>query len=120
MDQSKEKVLGMTWDAHADQIRFFPVLENVSWTKRGVLRQLARIFDPMGLLAAFLVRGKILMQELWRRGRDWDDPLQPDVKASWSTWFNQFADLPSIVIPRHVWVEVGKENIELHLFADAS
>ncbi len=94
LDQSKEKVLGMTWDPHADQIRFFPELEDISWTKRGVLRQLARIFDPMGLLAAFLVRGKILMQELWRRGRDWDDPLEPDVKASWSTWFSQFADLP--------------------------
>ena len=72
------------------------------------------------MLAAFLVRGKILMQELWRRGRDWDDSFEPDVKASWSTWFNQFADLPSIVIPRHVWAEVGEENIELHLFADAS
>ena len=51
------------------------------------------------------MRGKTLMQELWRRGRDWT---------------NQFADLTSIVIPRHVWAEVGEENIELHLFADAS
>ena len=90
----------MTWDAHADEIQLFSVLENVSWTKRGVLRQLTRIFDPMSLLAAFLVRGKILMKELWISGRDWDDPLEPDVKGSWSTWFNQFADLASIVIPR--------------------
>ena len=30
LDQSKEKVLGMTWDQNADQIRFFPVLKNVS------------------------------------------------------------------------------------------
>ena len=60
------------------------------------------------------------MKELWRRGRDLDVPLEPDVKASWSTWFNQFADLTSIVIPRHVWAEVGEENIELHLFTDAS
>jgi hypothetical protein len=44
----------------------------------------------MGLLAAFVVRGKIVMQELWRRGRDWDDPLELDVKGSWLTWFNQF------------------------------
>ena len=67
LDQSTENLLGMTWDPHADQIRFFQVLENVFWTKRRVLSHLARIFEPMGLLAAFLVRGKILMQELWKR-----------------------------------------------------
>ncbi|CAB4038938.1 Hypothetical predicted protein [Paramuricea clavata] len=30
--------------------------EDIVWTKRGVLRRLAQLFDPMGLLAAFVVR----------------------------------------------------------------
>jgi hypothetical protein len=73
----------------------------------------------MGLLAAFVVCGKILMQELWRRGRDWDDPLELDVKGSWLTWFNQFVGLSKITIPRHVWAELEEIDMELHLFADA-
>jgi hypothetical protein len=73
----------------------------------------------MGLLAAFVVRGKILMQELWRRGRDWDVPLELDVKGSWLTWFNQFVGLSKITIPRHVWAELEEIDMELHLFADA-
>jgi hypothetical protein len=74
----------------------------------------------MGLLAAFVVRGKIVMQELWRRGRVWDVPLELDVKGSWLTWFNQFVGLSNITIPRHVWAELEEVDTELHLFADAS
>ena len=40
----------MTWDPPTDQIRFYPVIEDIVWTKRGVLRRLAQLFDPMGLL----------------------------------------------------------------------
>ncbi|CAB4017996.1 Hypothetical predicted protein [Paramuricea clavata] len=83
LDQTNERVLGMTWDPSTDQIRFYPVIEDIVWTKRGVLRRLAQLFDPMGLLAAFVVRGNILMQELWRRGRAWDDPLELDIMGSW-------------------------------------
>ncbi len=64
-----QRVLGMNWNPQTDQISFHPQMEDVVWTKRGVLRQLAKLFDPLGLLAAFLVKGKILMQELWRRGK---------------------------------------------------
>ncbi len=59
-----QRVLGMNWNPQTDQISFHPQMEDVVWTKRGVLRQLAKLFDPLGLLAAFLVKGKILMQEL--------------------------------------------------------
>ena len=81
---------------------------------------MAQLFDPMGLLAALVVRGKIVMQELWRRGRDWDDPLAFDVKGFWLTWFNQFVASSKITIPRHVWEELEEVEMKLHLFADAS
>ena len=71
-------------------------MDDIVWTKRGVLRQLARLFDPLGLFAAFLIKRKILMQELWRRGKDWDDLLETDLKNSWQAWFNQFSNLNKI------------------------
>lgn len=58
LDQTTERFLGMTWDPRKDQIRLYPVLEDIVWTNWGVLRRLARIFEPMALLAAFLVHGK--------------------------------------------------------------
>ena len=36
-DQTNERVLRMTWDPPTDQIRFYPVIKDIVWTKRGVL-----------------------------------------------------------------------------------
>ena len=41
-------------------------------TKRSLISLYSRIFDPMGLLTPFLMVPKLLFQELWARGLDWD------------------------------------------------
>lgn len=97
LDRQKQKVLAMIWDPQYDQIHFRPEEQDIIWTKTGVLRRLAMLFYPMGLLAAFLVRGKMLMQESWR-GNNCDDPLEHKVKASWSAWFQQFDELVNISV----------------------
>jgi hypothetical protein len=48
LDKTNERDLGITWDPPTDQIRFYPVIEDIVWTKRGVLRRMAQLFDPMG------------------------------------------------------------------------
>ena len=50
-------------------------LKDVFLTKRAVLRQIARIFDPVGFAAAFLICAKISMQHLWQQGLEWDQEL---------------------------------------------
>ena len=110
----------MNWNPQTDQISFYPQMDDIVWTKRGVLRQLAKLFDPLGLLAAFLIKEKILMQELWRWGKDWDNLLETDLKNSWQAWFNQFSNLKNISVPRHIMAEANEELLELHVFSDAS
>ena len=60
------------------------------------------------------------MQELWRRGKGWDDLLETDLKHSWKAWFNQFSDLKKISVPRHIMAEANEESLELDVFSDAS
>ena len=74
----------MIWVPQSNQIRFRLEEHDITWTKRGLVRRLAGIFDPMGLLAAFVVRGKMLMQELCRREKNLDSPLEHEVTASLS------------------------------------
>ena len=68
-ETSTVKTLGVEWQAKVDCFKFScqtppePVL-----TKRSFLRYLASVFDPLGFLAPFIVRGKILLQELWASG----------------------------------------------------
>ena len=56
-------------------------------TKRMVLSELAKVFDPIGFTGALLIRGKILMQKLWQTGIGWDESLCTDVGTEWRKFF---------------------------------
>jgi len=45
-------------------------------TKRIVLQAASRIYDPLGFLSPIPIRAKILIQEVWQSGVDWDTPIQ--------------------------------------------
>ncbi|XP_028408802.1 uncharacterized protein LOC114531378 [Dendronephthya gigantea] len=68
------KALGVAWNTRKD-IFLFEAGEKLvsledSMTKRSLISLYARLFDPMGLIAPFLMRPKVLFQELWLRERD--------------------------------------------------
>lgn len=44
-------------------------------TKRVVLSFLARLFDPLEFISLFVMIVKILVQDIWRLGHDWDMPV---------------------------------------------
>ena len=44
-------------------------------TKRTILSEIARLYDPVGWLAPVLVSAKIMLQNLWLQGVDWDEPV---------------------------------------------
>ena len=89
--------------------------------KRSLLSIASRIFDPMGLLTPFTIRAKILFQDLWQRGLEWEDRLDEDVAVQWRSWKSELPHLSCISIPRYLMADVGSSStIELHGFGDAS
>ena len=85
--EGPEKVLGVAWNSKTDNLTFTigaGVLEKISaeetkLTKRLVLSYIARIYDPIGIAAALIIRAKIGMQRLWQLGLGWDEYLPADV-----------------------------------------
>ncbi|XP_060665550.1 uncharacterized protein LOC132797788 [Drosophila nasuta] len=63
-DSSTAKTLGIRWQAHDDEFFFMPpeVAHQDSYTKREVLSQIAKLFDPAGWLDPFVIRAKIFIQ----------------------------------------------------------
>ena len=119
------KTLGVSWDLIPDCFRFLAPTESVSshdpMTKRSLLSLASRMFDPMGLISPFTVRAKVLFQELWRRGLEWDDPLDSDIEQEWSSWKSELLQLKDVTIPRWFGTSVtSKSIVELHGFGDAS
>ncbi|XP_055585318.1 uncharacterized protein LOC129738158 [Uranotaenia lowii] len=127
-----ERVLGMLWESTTDVLSFSTqlshevqnlVASSTRPTKRQVLRCVMILFDPLGLLAPFLIHGKVLIQDLWRTGIEWDDEVPDRVYERWLKWIEVIAHIEEIRIPRCYFPQATKhtyDNVQLHLFVDAS
>jgi len=69
------KVLGLQWDPSNDIFKFDVHSTTTVVTKRAVLSTIARIFDPIGLLAPVTFYAKHILHEIWEEDLAWDDPL---------------------------------------------
>jgi len=88
-------------------------------TKRTLLADLNRIFDPLGFLAPVLVRGKIFLQQLWQLKIEWDQQLPEELSNRWYTFYQEFNDLNYLPIPRKC-IPYQSVEVEIHGFCDAS
>ncbi|XP_046568630.1 uncharacterized protein LOC124277021 [Haliotis rubra] len=116
------KTLGLMWIANDDEFSFcMNVPEDiVRMTKRMFLSEIARIFDPLGLLTPFTIVGKMMIQEMWISGFGWDEELDPDLNLRTLKWVNEVKELCNIRVPRCLRIKSEIENKTFHVFADAS
>ena len=116
-----ERALGIIWDISNDVFTFSSSsIKAAPFTKRGVLKVLSSLFDPLGFLIPFIVIAKILFQDLWRRGCSWDEPLTESEKVEWSNWLEELKEVATFEIKRWHANSSDIESIELHIFVDAS
>jgi len=75
------KSLGLDWRPYQDEFHFNIAVDSTRsrCTKRTLLSDLNRVFDPLGFLTRVLINGKIFMQQIWALKVEWDSPLSTDV-----------------------------------------
>ncbi|GFX01249.1 integrase catalytic domain-containing protein [Trichonephila clavipes] len=114
------KVLGLFWNSSNDTFGFQPSLElTPPLTKRRILSESSKIFDPLGLLSPCTVFMKIFYQKLWLTKTDWDSPIPQQLTEDWLKFQKAFNAINYLTVPR--WVILTADNtVELHGFADAS
>lgn len=116
------KILGLTWCRHTDEFRYTVQLPAayVKWSKRNIISDISRLFDPLGWLAPSIILAKILIQKLWLAGVNWDDELSDSVKTEWETYRATLPDLSKVRVPRWLGITDDISCVELHGFSDAS
>ncbi|XP_071149289.1 uncharacterized protein [Mytilus edulis] len=119
------KVLGLKWNAEKDTITFAKKdalgNKNKAVTKRDVLKQTSRIYDPLGILSPITVRNKMFLQELWKNGLDWDQSLSSEFTKQWTEIAQNTEKALETEIPRmYLQGEEDISNSTLHIFTDAS
>ncbi|XP_051167795.1 uncharacterized protein LOC127285701 [Leptopilina boulardi] len=119
--ENSVSTLGLRWNQSSDKFHFEIVPISLSNpTKRMVASEIAKLFDPLGWLSPFLLNAKILLQDCWLAGTDWDTILPNNLLIKWNEFQDQFNHLSIIMIPRWIQTNDDQSNWELHGFADAS
>ncbi|XP_011858105.1 PREDICTED: uncharacterized protein LOC105555687 [Vollenhovia emeryi] len=89
-------------------------------TKRSILSKISLIFDPLGLLGPVTLTAKIIMQDLWRLGLDWDESIPLELHTKWKRYEVELPELRQINVPRRVIPFERHTRLEIHGFSDAS
>ncbi len=102
-----ERTLGLLWHGESDSFFFTFATIPEAKTKRQVYSAVSKIFDPMGFLACVTLIPKIILQEVWRIGRDtsepkirWDDQLPPKALKEWNGFVEKLEVLKNLRVPR--------------------
>ena len=117
---SEERVLGYLYNINKDTLRLcdFELEENVS-TKREILSQISKVFDPLSLCLPVLIRGRLLMRKIWKGGGKWDEPVSSELVAEWKAMKPDFEKLKTLVFSRSVF-DGQDDSSSLCVFCDAS
>ena len=117
-------VLGHIWNLESDTLFVKePKIESSEMlTKRRALQAIASVFDPLGLVNPVLLRGKLLLQKLWIRKFDWDDPITDEETVTlWSELETELGKISNCTITRCIRKNASEgAQYNLLCFCDAS
>ena len=119
-----DKVLGYKYSPLKDVIKLaetnIDLMSNLV-TKRIILSQFSKVFDPLSLTAPVTIRGKTLLSNIWKKkisADHWDEEVSEEDNNAWTSLSKDLSGLSSIEFPRFSLSE--DEPADLFLFCDAS
>ena len=91
METTERKVLGLIWNHFEDHFIFefnflIQFARELPLSKRSVLKVVAKLYDPLGLLSPLFTTIKVIFQELCKLKVDWDEPLTDNLKSRYLDW----------------------------------
>ncbi|XP_011175794.1 uncharacterized protein LOC105207848 [Solenopsis invicta] len=121
-DGSSPRILRILWNQAGDTLRFSYKAEANSHTvsKRTILSEVARLFNPLDLLGPVVVIAKIILQELWQAGCQWDESVPQTIQSRWSKFKLQLPELNNLQISRCIKFAAEPHLVQIHGFCDAS
>ena len=86
----------------------------------GVVRYIARFYDPLGFISSIILRGRLLFQESVKMSVGWDDLLSDDLVSKCESWAESLKSL-EVNVDRCLKSKTEcVEQAQLHVFSDAS
>ena len=94
--------LGLHWNPTTDCYFFSSslILTREKWTKRSILSIIAKLYDPVAWITPVIIRAKILMQEMWIDGINWDQELPRNLLDQWLEIRGDLSRIDRVSLPR--------------------
>ena len=120
--QELDKVLGYHYNVDSDQMQLhFVTLDSQANTKRKILAESSKLFDPLNICAPVAIRSKQLFSQLWKRRKSvkhWDEVVDKEICKVWSELSKDLSSLFSLKFPRLSFLD--DLPMDLFIFCDAS
>lgn len=114
-------ILGIKWLIDEDKFTFQvknPIIGG-EITKRKIVSYVAQLYDPNGYKSPVIVRGKILIQELWKCKKGWDEKLPEEIIDRWNEFWTDIINVERFKI--HRWIGTNSTaSVQIHGFSDRS
>lgn len=117
--KADSKVLGIQWCSTLDVFGFSLSTPVGEATKRNILSTVARCYDPLGLIAPFILFLKLLIKRLWSLNLSWDEEPPIEIINIWNKLKLEWEMLKSLQILRYVGTNLDCPTMIVG-FADAS
>ncbi|XP_075243780.1 uncharacterized protein LOC142338032 [Convolutriloba macropyga] len=91
------------------------------WTQRKVLSNVSIVFDPLGFVAPFFIRGRIILKRIWQtKGEQWNSYIDEKSNNQFEDWITELNAVEAVEMSR--WYQTSDEDVtnELHVCGDAS
>ncbi|KAL7633029.1 UNVERIFIED_CONTAM: hypothetical protein RMT77_016605 [Armadillidium vulgare] len=115
----EERVLGYLYNTSQDTLGLSDYSLGIVSTKRQLLSEISKVFDPLSLCLPVTIRGRLLMKMTWAEEMGWDDVLNQDIKNSWEKLSKDLNSLREITFPRSCF-ESCDSDLSINIFCDAS
>ncbi|XP_055951495.1 uncharacterized protein LOC129987553 [Argiope bruennichi] len=113
------KTLGLQFNPEKDTFSFSVQKIVRPATKRTMLSDISRLFDPLGFLGPLIITAKMFLQKLWILRIDWDDEVPLHLNREWEKFSSELSQLKNVNIDRHVLCSKVLK-VDLIGFGDAS
>ena len=111
-------MLGLTWDKTKDTLSVESAQKPVA-TKREALSELAKVYDPLGLVSPTTLIAKQLYREMCEAKLSCDGALTEQIKKRWEEW--QLVVSTTFIVQRSLAPHLQPVTaVTLHAFGDAS
>ena len=97
-DLPVKRALGIHWNTKNDYLGFNIKLKDKPLTMSGMLSTNSSVYDPLGIAAPFVLKGRQILQSLCQLKVGWDKKVPNNFQNEWIHWQSKLPRLENIQV----------------------